>query len=56
MSKVFECERDGLVIRGEDDDELVANAERHIAEAHPDLVGKLSRDDVLATAREADAP
>ena len=48
MSKVFECERDGLVIRGEDDDELVANAERHIAEAHPDLVGKLSRDEILA--------
>jgi hypothetical protein len=53
MAKEFECERDGVVIRGEDDDELVANVERHIADAHPDLVGKLSRDDVLATAKGA---
>ena len=53
MTKVFECERDGVVIRGEDDDQLLANVERHVAEAHPDLVGKLSRDDVLATAEEA---
>jgi hypothetical protein len=53
MAKVFECERDGVVIRGEDDDELLANVQRHIADAHPDLVGKLSRDDFLAIAREA---
>ena len=48
MAKVFECERDGEVIRGENDDELVANVERHVAHAHPDLVGKLSRDEILA--------
>jgi len=53
MTKVFECERDGVVIRGEDDDQLLANVERHVAEAHPDLVGKLSRDDVPATTEEA---
>ena len=53
MTKVFECERDGVVIRGEDDDQLLAKVERHVAEAHPDLVGKLSRDDVLAIAKEA---
>ena len=53
MTKVFECEQDGVVIRGEDDDQLLANVERHVAEAHPDLVGKLSRDDVLATTEEA---
>ena len=53
MAKVFECDRDGVVMRGEDDDELVANVERHVAEAHPDLVGKLSRDDVLAIVKEA---
>jgi hypothetical protein len=52
MAKVFECERDGVAIRGEDDDELVANVERHVADAHPDLVGKLSRDDILASATE----
>jgi hypothetical protein len=53
MAKVFECDRDGVVMRGEDDDELVANVERHVAEAHPDLVRKLSRDDILAMADNA---
>jgi hypothetical protein len=38
-------------MRGADDDELVAHVERHIAEAHPDLVGKLSRKDILAEIR-----
>lgn len=53
MSKEFECERDGVVIRGADDDELGANVERHIAEVHPDLVGKVAREDILAAAKEA---
>jgi hypothetical protein len=52
MAKVFECERDGVVIRGEDDDELLADVERHVADAHPDLVGKLSRADILAIAKD----
>jgi predicted enzyme related to lactoylglutathione lyase len=51
MTKVFECE-DGFVARGNDDDELIADVERHVAEAHPDLVGKLSREEILASARE----
>jgi hypothetical protein len=34
MAKEFECEQDGFVIRGEDDDELLANVERHVADAH----------------------
>jgi hypothetical protein len=50
MAKLIECE-DGFVVRGEDDEALVANAERHIAEAHPDL-GKLSRDEILAMAKD----
>jgi hypothetical protein len=53
MAKEFECERDGVVVRGADDDELVANLERHLAEAHPDLVGKVSREDIAAAAKEA---
>lgn len=53
MAKEFECERDGAVIRGADDDDLVASVERHLAKAHPDLVGKVSRDDIVAAAREA---
>jgi hypothetical protein len=53
MAKEFECERDGVVIRGADDDELAANVERHITEAHPDLVGQVSRQDIVAAAKEA---
>jgi hypothetical protein len=52
MAKVINCE-DGVVIRGETDEELIANAQAHINQAHPDLVGKLSRDDILAMATEA---
>jgi hypothetical protein len=51
MAKEFTCERDGLVMRGESDEDLVAQVERHIADAHPDLAGKLSRDDILAEVR-----
>jgi hypothetical protein len=51
MAKLFTCERDGFVMRGEDEDALAAQVERHIAEAHPDLVGKLSRDDIGAEIR-----
>jgi predicted small metal-binding protein len=51
MAKQFTCERDGLVMRGSNDDELVAQVERHIADAHPDLVGKLSREDILTEIR-----
>jgi len=52
MAKEFECERDGVVIRGADDDELAANVERHLAEAHPELVGKVSREDIVAAASD----
>jgi hypothetical protein len=53
MAKTFECERDGVVLRGTDDDELVANVLRHVAAEHSDLVGKLARDDILAAANDA---
>lgn len=53
MAKEFEYERDGIVIRGADDDELVANVERHLVQAHPDLAGKVSREDIVAAADEA---
>jgi predicted small metal-binding protein len=55
MAREFECERDGAVIRGTDDDELVANVRRHIAEAHPDLIGKVSSEDIVAAASHSDA-
>jgi uncharacterized protein YndB with AHSA1/START domain len=52
MAKEFECERDGVVIRGSDDDDLVAKVERHLADAHPDLVGEVSREDIVAAASD----
>jgi hypothetical protein len=51
MAKLFTCERDGVRMRGGSDGELAAEVERHIAEAHPDLAEKLSRDDILAQVR-----
>jgi predicted small metal-binding protein len=51
MGKVINCEC-GEVVRADSDDELVAKVERHVGEAHPELVGKLSRGDVLAMAEE----
>ena len=47
--KVINCEC-GLVCEGATEEELLANAERHVQEAHPELVGKISRDDLLAMA------
>ncbi|HEU5243004.1 MAG TPA: hypothetical protein VFU33_01270 [Gaiellaceae bacterium] len=53
MAMEFTCELDGSVMRAQTEDELVAQVESHIAETHPDFVGKLSREDILAKARAA---
>jgi predicted small metal-binding protein len=42
----------GYLIEGADDDELWANAEAHLRTDHPDLVGKVTREDILAQAEE----
>lgn len=52
MSRVINCEC-GEIVRAETDDEIVAKVEAHVGEAHPELVGKLSREDILAMAEEA---
>lgn len=52
MAKVINCEC-GYVARGETDDELLADAEQHVQSVHPDLVGKLSRENLLGMAEEA---
>ena len=51
MARIINCEC-GYVVRGDSDDELVANAEAHVRDAHPDLVGKMSREDLLGMAEE----
>ena len=42
----------GKVVQGEDDDELWEAAQEHMRADHPDLVGKVSREDILAQAEE----
>lgn len=51
MAKVINCEC-GEVVRADNDDELVEKVERHVDEAHPELVGKMSRGDILAMSEE----
>jgi predicted small metal-binding protein len=43
----------GETVHGENDDELVANAEAHMREKHPEMVGTMSRDQILEMATEA---
>jgi hypothetical protein len=42
----------GKVVQGKDDNELWEKAQAHIADDHPALVGKVSREDILAQAEE----
>jgi hypothetical protein len=51
MAKVIECE-DRFLVRGASDDDLVAVAEAHLRDTHPELVGTISRDQFPAMAKE----
>ena len=51
MVKQITCEC-GTVLRGSSDDEVVARAEEHIRSDHPELVGKVTRDDLLGWIEE----
>ena len=51
MGKLINCEC-GQVVRGESDEELLAAAEEHVNRHHPELVGKISRADLLAMSEE----
>jgi len=52
MAKVVNCPC-GTTVQGETDDELVSNVEAHVQSDHPEMVGKMSREDVLGMAEEA---
>jgi predicted small metal-binding protein len=54
MSLLVNCEC-GRVIHAETQDEIVAKVEEHVAQDHPQLIGKLSREDIVAMTEEADA-
>jgi predicted small metal-binding protein len=51
MAYVITCDC-GYVARGENEDELVENVNRHIEEVHPDMVGTISEEDLRAMAEE----
>jgi predicted small metal-binding protein len=51
MAKVMNCEC-GYTVRGKDDEELLDKVEQHITEQHPDLVGTVTREDLLSMAEE----
>jgi hypothetical protein len=52
MAKQVNCPC-GEVVRGESDDELVSNVEAHVQDKHPEMVGTMSRDQILGMAQEA---
>jgi predicted small metal-binding protein len=54
MAKVINCEC-GYVVRGESDDELLANAHDHIRTDHPDMEGQITDDQLLGMAQEESA-
>ena len=51
MAKTIDCPC-GETVRGETDDELVSNAEAHMRERHPEMVGTMSRDQILEMATD----
>ena len=51
MAFVYSCDC-GYVARADTAAEFVADIERHIGLTHPDMVGKLDRDAILALAEE----
>ena len=52
MSKVINCEC-GLVVQAQSDEAHVEATMKHVEQDHPELVGKISRDDILNWAEEA---
>jgi predicted small metal-binding protein len=53
VGKRIDCEC-GEVVKADSDDELLAKVGAHVERDHPELVDKLSREDVLGMAVEDD--
>jgi predicted small metal-binding protein len=51
MAKVINCPC-GYTVRGDTDEELLAEAHKHIESDHPDRVGKVSDEELLGSAQE----
>jgi predicted small metal-binding protein len=52
MAKVIRCQC-GFLGRGQTVDEAASVIEAHMREDHPELVGKVTREDLVAMAEEA---
>jgi hypothetical protein len=52
MAKVIRCQC-GFVGQGETVEQAAAAIEVHMSSDHPELVGKVTRDDLIAMAEEA---
>ncbi len=51
MAKIIRCEC-GTSLRGASEDDVVAQAEQHINDNHPELVGKVGRADLVAMSED----
>lgn len=51
MTKVVHCDC-GTDVKGETEDELVANVEQHVEEHHPEMKGQMSREQILKMAHD----
>jgi predicted small metal-binding protein len=52
MAYTINCDC-GYVAKGETEEELLEDANAHIQSEHPDLAGKVSREDLLAQAEQS---
>jgi predicted small metal-binding protein len=52
MAKVIRCQC-GFLGRGETVEEAAAEIDEHMRSDHPELVGKVTREDLIAMAEEA---
>ncbi len=51
MAKVINCD-DGYVVRGDTEEQLLVNAHAHIGEAHPEMAGTITDEQLLAMVQE----
>jgi hypothetical protein len=51
VARVINCPC-GYTVRGDTDEALLAEAHKHIQEAHPDKVGNVSDEELLASAQD----
>lgn len=51
MTQVVHCEC-GTDVEAETEDELVSKVEAHVNESHPEMAGKMSREQILEMAHE----